>query len=395
MMSALKTLREHALGRAVLHCYADVKWTGPSEPVAQLCRGLCRRGWRSDLACMPDSADYGRTLPRKARQWGIEVFDRFHFDSRPNLRRNLADVAGLCRLIQDGDYALIHAHGTWDNFLAAWALRRLGWPIPLVRTDHSGREYRRNPLHWFYYGPRFSHHLILLSDRRRVQAVGRVGRDPDSVSTVRGSVNVADWRPIEPPPGLRKELGFGVDDVVTGIVARVQYHRRFDVLLQAARIVRRRDRRVKIIVLGRGTHKEEILDRPVVEMGLEDTVIPGGYRKEDYREVLGTFDAGLMLVPGSDGSCRAAMQMAAMEKPLVVARRGVLPDIVKDGETGIVVKDEPERLAEALLQMGASAERRRRWGAAARQRMVRHFSLERRAAEVEQVYRLTLAAERQ
>jgi len=106
--------------------------------------------------------------------------------------------------------------------------------------------------------------------------------------------------------------------------------------------------------------------------------------------VLSVFDAGMLLVPGSDGSCRAAMQMAAMGKPLVVAQRGVLPEIVVDGETGIVVEDTAENLAEALLEMAQDAQRRRRWGEAGRRRMVEHFSLSRQADEVEEVYRRVL-----
>lgn len=75
-----------------------------------------------------------------------------------------------------------------------------------------------------------------------------------------------------------------------------------------------------------------------------------------------------------------------MEKPLVVAERGVLPDIVRDGETGIVVKDEPDNLAEAILLMAADEQRRRRWGRAARRRMIQRFSPERQAQDVITVY---------
>ena len=171
-----------------------------------------------------------------------------------------------------------------------------------------------------------------------------------------------------------------------GVVSRVQWHRRFGVLLEAARLARRHDPRVKIAVLGRGTNKTAILDEPVRRLRLGETVYSLGYHVEHYREVLATFDAGLMLMPGSDGSCRAALQMAAMGKPLVVADRGVLPDIVLDGETGLVVHDRPERLADTILEMAESAERRRRWGEAARRRMMERFTLEGQAKAVARVY---------
>jgi glycosyltransferase involved in cell wall biosynthesis len=355
---------------------------------------LAARGWPVDLACMPDDPADSRTLPRMARQQGVRVLEGLHFESWPSLGKNLSDVRRLTQLIEGGAYRLVHCHGTWDQSVVAWALRRLGRPIPLVRTDHGAREYHRSLLDRWFYGPRFCDHLIVLADRYRAQAVERLGRDPATVSRVRGAVDVEQWRPTEPPPGLRHSLGLTDGDVVVGLVARVQPNRRFDVLIEAAEIVNRRDPRVKIVVLGRGTGKLKLFDRPVLEMGLECTVISGGYRRGDFRQVLSVFDAGMLLVPGSDGSCRAALQMAAMGKPLVVAQRGVLPEIVIDGETGIVVDDTPENLAEALLEMARDAERRRRWGQAARRRMVEEFSLARQADAVEDVYRRVVAPQR-
>ncbi len=376
----------------VLHCYGDYKWTGPSEPVARLCRRLTDAGWRADLACVRPPEEPGRWLAPNAREMGLRVLDGFEFDSSPNLRGSRADVRRLRRLVDEGDYGLVHCHGTWDHALCAFALRGRRDRVPLVRTDHRGRRCRRNALCRAFYGPRALDRLIVLSDRFAVRAIELIGLDSEYVRTVPGAVDADRFRPTAPLPGKRSELGFDEDHVVLGIVARVQPHRRFEVLLEAALMVQRLDPRVKIAVCGRGTHRRRVLDRPVVRMGLERTVHPLGYRKEDYREVLAVFDAGIMLVPGSDGSCRAAMEMCAMEKPLVVAERGVLPDIVRDGETGIVVKDEPENLAEGILLMAADQRRRREWGRAARRRMIERFSPERQARQVIGIYQELLAA---
>jgi Ser-tRNA(Ala) deacylase AlaX len=248
-------------------------------------------------------------------------------------------------------------------------------------------EYGGNPVHRLYYGPAMVDHLIVLSDRWAVQAVDRLKVDPAFVSTVPGAVDCDLYLPVEPPPGKRAEFGLTDEDVVFGVVSRVQWHRRFDVLLDAALILQKRNPRVKIVVCGRGTHRHEILNEPVVEMGLQDTVFPLGYRTDDYEETIATFDAGIMLVPGSDGSCRAAMEMAAMGKPLVVAQRGTLPDIVRDGATGMVVRDTPELLARAILRMAVEPKMRRRMGKAARQRMKSAFSPEGQTQKVIEVYR--------
>ena len=372
----------------VLHCHADYKWTGPSEPVRQLCGQLCARGWQSDLACMSAPAGAQNHVAGRAQAAGVAALEVFAASRGAGIRRAFGDRRRLLDVLRAGDYGLVHCHGSWDQFVTILAgLRKR---VPVVRTDHAAREYSRRWLPRRFYGRGCLDHLIVLSDRYAAQAVDRLGLPPDGVASIRGAVDVQAFRPVEAPHGVRERLGLSPEDVVIGVVARVQRHRRFGVLLQAAAEVRRRNPRVKIAVCGRGTHKQQILDGPVARMGLADTVMPLGYRSEDYLEVLATFDAGLMLVPGSDGSCRAALQMAAMGKPLVVAQRGVLPDIVVDGRTGIVVDDEPAKLSEAILEMAADPQRRAAWGHAARRRMKSLFTPAGQAERVIGVYRRVL-----
>lgn len=374
------------MGVPVLHVYSDYKWTGPSEPVAYLVHELCARSWPSRLLCARAPEGRPAQLADRAREMGVEVDDSLRLSASLNPARNVAQMRRLRAVIHANDYGLVHCHGSWDHFLAAWALGR-GRQLPLVRSDHGGRVYgRRLPSRWFY-GERMADRLLVLSDRFRSQAVDALGRSPESVVTVQGAVDAEAFAPREVQDGIRERFGFQEEDFLLGIVARVQPHRRFDVLLEAARRVRQFNSDIKILVLGRGTRKKVLLDDPVRELGLEDTVFPLGYVREGYGDVLAMLDAGMMLVPGSDASCRAAMQMAAIGKPLLVAERGVLPDIVLDGKTGLVVKDTPENLASAMLSLVArSPEERREWGVAGRRRMCEVFSLERQVTDVVSVY---------
>jgi len=375
----------------VLHCLADYKWTGPSEPMALLCRELTSRSCRAEIACQPNAEAGKRMLPERAREMGLTVHDTFRFDSRPNIRHNRADVRRLRALIRDGGFDVVHCHGTWDHFLTAWALGRRR-SVPLLRSDHRERDYRR--MRWFY-APRMADHMIVLGDRLRARVVDRIGRPPESVTAVRGAVDTGEFRPIDAPPGTRERHGLAPEDFVIGLVARVQPHRRFDVLLDAMQTVHARAPHVRVFVFGRGTRRQKLLVEPAARMGLKRTVLSPGYIADGYRDALAMLDAGMMLVPGTDGACRAAMQMAAMGKPLVVAERGALPDIVLDGRTGIVVKDTPDRLAEAILKMAATpAAVRAEWGAAARARMAEHFSLARQVDMIVDVYaRVTVRRE--
>jgi glycosyltransferase involved in cell wall biosynthesis len=95
-----------------------------------------------------------------------------------------------------------------------------------------------------------------------------------------------------------------------------------------------------------------------------------------------------LLVPGSDGTCRALLEAAACGLPAVTTRRGALPEIVVDTETGTVVDEAPEALAAAWRALLRDDGARRRMGAAARRRALQAFSPERRAEEILGFYRL-------
>ena len=107
--------------------------------------------------------------------------------------------------------------------------------------------------------------------------------------------------------------------------------------------------------------------------------------------MLRAMDVFTFLVPGSDGTCRALLEAQACGLPAVTTRRGALPEIVVDGETGRVVDESPEALAGAWGALLADAEARARLGAAARRRSEAHFSPERLAKHVLALYGEALA----
>ena len=206
-----------------------------------------------------------------------------------------------------------------------------------------------------------------------------------------GAVEVDRFRPIAPDADLRRAIGLAPEHHVVGIVARVQPHRRFDLLLEAARLQADRDPAFRLLVIGRGTRRRELAEEPARRMGLEDRVVFAGYRREDYADVLRSMDVFTFLVPGSDGTCRALLEAAAAGIPAVTLRRGALPEIVEDGKTGLLVPDDPSALADGWQVLLEDEEKRRAFGVEARKRAETCFTPERLADEVEMLYREALA----
>jgi glycosyltransferase involved in cell wall biosynthesis len=151
----------------------------------------------------------------------------------------------------------------------------------------------------------------------------------------------------------------------------MQPHRRFDLLLEAFRraAAASNSTPLRLVVLGRGTHAEEVARAPARALGIDSLVrFPGYIMGERYLGALAAFDAAILLVQGSDGTCRAIREAQAMGRPAIVSRRGILPEIVRDGETGIVVDEDPDSLAQAMLRLAGDPALCARLGRTARDR---------------------------
>jgi glycosyltransferase involved in cell wall biosynthesis len=130
-------------------------------------------------------------------------------------------------------------------------------------------------------------------------------------------------------------------------------------------------------------------------MGLSDIVRSVGYLDGDsYIGALEAMSAKLFMVPGSDGTCRAVREAMAMGKPVIAARRGILPEMVGDGVEGIIIDPDPKSLANTLIRLAGSSNLVKTLGENALKKAHERFSLRRQAENMENLYKEILRASR-
>lgn len=119
-----------------------------------------------------------------------------------------------------------------------------------------------------------------------------------------------------------------------------------------------------------------------VELGVGDDVIFTGYR-EDADELVG--DAAVAVVPSvwAEAFGLAALEPMARGVPVIASRVGGLPEVVVDGETGLLVSPGDESaLAGAIRRLLGDEEERREMGRRARERVEEHFSWEEQIGKI-------------
>lgn len=368
----------------ILHLFSNWKWTGPAEHALNTARALSHTGHQVIFACAAPPPEAPESIAAVAQEAGIAPLTAFSLNKHFNVADNISDFFRLRSFLKREKVDLIHTHLTNDHFLAGVAAGLVGRTIPIIRTCYEGdglkpRVKNRLLLRAATNG------LIVISDQARSQIIKTYAVPEDAVWKVHVPVDLEKFNPAT-IHNNRQQYRLTDSDIVGGIVARVQKHRRFEVLLAALEMVVREFPQLKFMIIGRGTHIEEIAVKPSMRLGIRPNLIFTGYKKDDYRETFACLNFKVFLMPGSDGACRAVREAMALGIPVIAARRGMLPEIIENNRNGIIIDDSPENLADAMLRLIENPGLRQALGRNAREKAQQEFDLVKQTKKIEAIY---------
>jgi glycosyltransferase involved in cell wall biosynthesis len=367
----------------VLHLFSNHKWTGPAEPALNLCVALRARGVDADFACAPGTGKYLNKVVETARDRGVDPILRFCLSKHRHPLHDFRDVRRLRAVLREQPYDLVHCHLDNDHRIAVNALKRA--PVPVVRSSYEGDGLTGGVVN----ARLLSATAFLIEPSRKALERDRnqLNYPRDRMAVVPNAVDVQRFDPTRDVPDGRRWLNIPANAFVVGIVARMQAHRRYEDFWQAVRTLVDKQPNTHVIVIGRGTKQEQVGTAPVQALGLHAHVhFPGYLDGENYVGMLRALSVKVYLVPGSDGTCRAVREAMAMAKPVVAADRGMLREIVADGEEGYIFDGSAEVLFDRLYRLSSNRQKAHAMGQAARARAVADYSLEAQAARVHAIY---------
>jgi glycosyltransferase involved in cell wall biosynthesis len=374
----------------VLFVHYGQSWIRGSEnALALLLARLDRNRFRPRLLC--NQAVFAQEVARRA---DVEttlmpipeiMIDRAH--RRLEIPGWLRAVRRLRREIRQHEAELLYSNSGLPSQAGHYAARSCG--IPLVAHVHC--LYDRRYLH-LYRLTRASH-LIFGGEALQRENL-RKAHFAGSSSIVRYGVDCERFRPaVRRKDDLRAALGIAPDSVVIGQVASLIARKGGDVLLEAfARLSQRRPA-THLVLVGGGAEEREF--RALAErLGISDRVTfsgPADGADAFYQHV---FDIHVLASRG-EGLPLAALEAAACGLPQVGANVAGIPEIVRDGRTGLLFASEDvEALAERLDWLAGSPALRRELGQSARRLVQDRFSLDAYVRGIEDVLERTIETAR-
>ena len=191
-----------------------------------------------------------------------------------------------------------------------------------------------------------------------------------------------------PPPRATDEtralLGIAEGVPLVGMVARLAPRKGIPDFMRAARVVADGLPSTEFVVVGDGPLRGEA-ESLCRDLKMEDRVQFLG-EMESARDLVAALDV-LVLPSVSEGSPILAMEAMVLGKPVVATAVGGVPELVADGETGILVEPrDPEAVGRAVLSLLGQAERAREMGERGRRHAALHFDVRQMLEKTEAVY---------
>jgi glycosyltransferase involved in cell wall biosynthesis len=318
----------------ILHLAAGNRWTGAAAPAFAEAESLRAAGVDAHFAYVG-----GYMLQTK-----LERVDFAHpiIEKSQNPLAFSRTLKAIDRLVDLHGFDYIHAHLTYDHWLARIAARHHG--LRLARTFHSRRVLRSEPL--TYSLLRATDVLFVVNESF---CLARPIRNRHVVFTP-PPVDLEQFQ----PDGLNVRAAYGLEpgDKVVTVIGKMAKGRGFEEALRAFALLRKRVVNAKMLLIGHGEHRPT-LDALASELAIERDLAWAGYREADLAEHYRAANILFFTARGSDEGHRAVLEAMACGVPPVVfpieGMRALVGPLASDLIAAEMTPEALARRAEAVL----------------------------------------------
>lgn len=364
----------------VVHLTASTFFGGPERQMLGLGEHL-PRNFSSTYASYPEDGRCVEFLA-KARAAGFPAV-QLSADT-PQVPAALNELTLLLRTTRAG---VLVCHTFKPNVLGRVAARRVGIPCVVVSRGWTWENLKVRVYETLdRVNLRFVDHVVAVS-AGQAERVRKAGVPSTRLSVIRNAARLGAF--AQPDPGYlaRVRALFPADRAVSHIImaaGRLSPEKGFGVLVESAASVLKQHPTAGFVLFGEGAERPK-LEARVRELGIGARFVMPGFTAE-LDKFLPWADVAV-LPSFTEGLPNVALEASAAGLPVVATAVGGTPEVVADGQTGLLVPSgQPERIGEALNRLLADEPLRTRLGTAGRERMRAEFTFEAQAAKYAELF---------
>jgi len=218
------------------------------------------------------------------------------------------------------------------------------------------------------------------------------GIERAKLRTVYNGVDLALFVPSpEAAARARQSLKLTPQQTSIGLPGQLLPYKGHQLLIDAARTILERypDARFYLIGALENPPYQADLERRLRQSGLDGSFVFTGWRPDIY-DVLQAMQVVVVPTVTPEPAALTLIEAMALERPLVATRTGGTPELVIDGETGLLIDPgTPAPLGAAILRLLDDPALARRLGASGRRRIEQHFTMAGHQAAILRLYEAT------
>lgn len=292
------------------------------------------------------------------------------------------------RIVLNHGIDLIQTHGYKSNllgFLLSRFCRRPWVGYAHGYTDDNGKIRLYNGVDRTVL--RFADRVVAVSDATRALLI-RSGVREEKIRLIYNAIDLPDATPTLDAAEIRRRHGIGEKEKVIGVIGRLNPEKGQRVFLKAMERIVRPYPQWKGLIIGDGRDRS-MLERQCQENGLDKAVIFAGYREDmaNYYQFL-----DLLVLPSlSEGLPNTVLEAMSFGIPVLASAVGGVPEVLKDGNGVLVPPNDPDTLAERMIEMLRDDPARKKIGLKGRSSLHPRFSPDHRAGRIIGLYHELLA----
>lgn len=369
--------------KTVIHTISAMDVFGPEKTVLNECLALEAAGWRARIVNLWDTEDV--PMSHKARCAGAryEVL-------RTAGKFDIAAIRALARQLRVEPDVVVHSHGYKADLYTLLAARMAG--VPVMTSAHGWtsenekvRLYERLQAYLWRWFDRVV--AVSQSYRALAQAAGVPERKLVVVhNAIRSNYQVPD-------AGQRRRsralLGLADGDVAIAVIGRLGIEKGHRLFVEAAGRLAPRHGQAQFLIIGDGAERAA-LESQIAAAGLGDTVRLLGHR-DDLPAIYPGLDL-LGITSLREGLPNVLLEAMLHGVPAVAMAVGGVPEVISDGEDGLLVPPGSlDGFSEALSRLLSDASLRQRLGAAAVEKVRSMFLFDARMQKMLALYEAAVA----
>jgi len=273
---------------------------------------------------------------------GSKILDEARRRRIPSLKVNLrssfnpAATLKLLSFIRKNKIDVVNTHSSKDAAHGAW-LRLFG--VPVVRTRHMIQPVKSGFFHRLLWTAGCDRIVATAGAIQKQLADAACGR-AEKFAVIGEWIDTKRFQPAEPSYQLRAEWDCHTTHRTAGLIGMFRSDKGHRIFVEAALRLADKYPDARFVLvggdIGSGNLRRELQER-VKASGREKQILFYDYRS-DVPDFIASLHSLVIASTGTEGQSRIAPQAFAMKRPVVATSVGGLPELVVDGETGLLVE---------------------------------------------------------